>query len=109
MLDLIPQLTLFAMIVVPIAGFRRLRRAVLQNRLSKIGAMSRFAGLCVLPILVFLAVLAIEVGLEEIFGWAIVAEGVARSVLLVLGIGFVLWALAVPIFILSIAGLRGNE
>jgi len=87
-----------AMVVLPPYGFIVLRKRVKEGMLTKPRAFLYYAGLVLAPIILYAAFFFLLVGLEEVTRLAIVTEGLARTFLLAVGIGVVLWLVCTVVF-----------
>ena len=86
------------MLSLPVYGFIVLRRRVKHNALAKVRAFLYYTGLSISPVVIYILFFLGLVGLEEVTGTAILTEGLARSVLISIGFGMVVWLVSLIIF-----------
>jgi branched-subunit amino acid permease len=97
------QVALLLFIVVPILAFVHYRRRYLTRSISKLSAIGRFALVALLPGLFYVGLSFAMLGLEEATGTALISEEMARSFLLMLGIAFLVWLVALAAFVATVA------
>ena len=95
-----------SMLVVPIYAFIRLYSRIKQGVLKKPRAILYYAGIVVTPIVLYSLFFFGLVGLEEISDFNLVSEGLARSFIIVIGLGLIIWLVALLIFSLTLVFLR---
>jgi hypothetical protein len=96
------------MLLMPVYGFVVLRRRVKHEVLSKVRAFLYYTGLVISPVAIFTFVFLGLVGLEEASKTAIITEGLARSVLILIGLGLVVWLVSLIIFGMALALIRSS-
>ena len=80
---------ILVLFVIVAAVFFRQYKHLKQGKTTKLKAIALFAGYSFIPVVLYGVVFFILAGLEEIFNKAIIGEFYARSLLIVLGGGFI--------------------
>lgn len=91
------------MLLVPIYGFIAFRQRVKHNVLTKTRAFLYYTGLVISPVVIYTVFFLSLVGLEEVAKTTIITEELARSVLILIGLGLVVWLVSLIIFGLALA------
>ncbi|MGB5895357.1 MAG: hypothetical protein WBG58_14365 [Ignavibacteriaceae bacterium] len=99
-------LTWLSMIVVPIYTFITLLLRVKRGVEEKPRAIRYYAGVVISPIIFYGLFFFGLVGLKEFTQIDLVTEGLARSFIIVIGIGLIIWLVSLIIFSITIAFLR---
>jgi hypothetical protein len=86
------------MLLVPVYGFIAFRRRVKQKVLTKTRAFLYYTGLVISPVAIYTIFFLGLVGLEEVSKTAIITEELARSFLILIGLGLVVWLVSLIIF-----------
>jgi hypothetical protein len=86
------------MLLVPVYGFISFRQRVKHKVLTKARAFLYFTGFVISPVAIYAIFFLVLVGLEEVAKTAIITEGLARSVLILIGLGLVVWLVSLIIF-----------
>jgi hypothetical protein len=89
-------------LVVPIAAFPLALRHIRAGRWGRLSGIVRFAGLTLAPTVIFVLLCLLLIGLEELFGAALVPEELGRSMLLVVALGLLVGILAQVIFAVAL-------
>lgn len=84
--EVLVALAFWTMIAFPIAVFLRLVVRARSGLISRTKATRRFFGVSIAPVLVYLGFFVAATGIEEVAGFALVTEGYARTLLLVVGV-----------------------
>ncbi len=87
-----------AMLVVPIYGFTALRRRVKQGTLAKPRAFWYYTGLVAAPIALYALFFLTLVAIDSLTRLGGVTEGLARTFLILIGLGFLIWLVSSIIF-----------
>ncbi len=101
-MESILQLYGTAMVVLPVVAFVSLRKRIRFGALSKRGALLRYAGMVVVPIVGYAAAFGVALGVEAVFALSLVSEEIARSFVLAVVLGVLVWLLAIAIFSLGL-------
>lgn len=91
-------IALGAIILLPVAIFVWQLRRVRQGIESKAKGTILFFAYSILPVLLYIALFFVLVGIEALTGLAVINEGYARTVFVVVGIGTMLVLLMASIF-----------
>ena len=86
------------MLLVPVCGFIVFRRRVKHKVLTKARAFLYYTGLVISPVAIYTIFFLGLVGLEEVSQAAIITEELARSSLILIGLGLVVWLVSLIIF-----------
>jgi len=95
-----------SMIIVPTIAFITLFLRVKRGVMKKFRAIRYFAGIAIIPIILYGLFFLLLLGLEEVAQINIVTEELARSLFVVMGIGFIIWLLSLIIFGVTLAFFR---
>lgn len=95
-----------SMIMVPTFAFIMLYLRVKRGVVEKPKAIRYFAGIAIIPIILYGLFFLLLVSLEEVAQIDIVSEELARSLFVVMGIGFIIWLLSLIIFGVTLAFFR---
>ena len=99
-------LYMFSMIVVPTYSFVKFYLHVKRGVVEKHKAIRYYAGIVIIPVLLYVLFFFGLVGLEEITQIDLVKEGLSRSFFIVMGIGLFIWLVSLIIFCVTIAFMR---
>ena len=97
-MESILQLYQFAMVVLPVYGFVSLRKRIRFGGLSKKRAALRYAGMVFAPMLAYVAVFLLAIGVEMVVDVNLVTEEIARSAPLAIALGLVVWLVSNMVF-----------
>ncbi len=97
---------LAAIVGVPIAVLFMALRRVRAGRIGKLKAIALYGLAALAPTALYVAFFFSLVGLEELTGTALIAEGIGRTFLIVAGFGLLVWLLALIPFAVLIARAR---
>lgn len=86
------------MLVLPVYAFITIFRRVKRGVMKKSRAFLRFALIVIAPIILYLLFFFTLVGLEELTSINVNTEGLARSFLILVGIGFSIWLFSIIVF-----------
>ena len=86
------------LLLVPVYGFIVFRRRVKHKVLTKARAFVYYTGLVIAPVVMYTILFLGLVGLEEAAKTAIITEELARSALILIGLGLVVWLVSLIIF-----------
>jgi hypothetical protein len=89
------------MLVVPVWRFAVYRRRIRRGGLGRGRAVAYFAVSALVPVLLYLVMLLALVGLEELAGLALVTEGLARSAVILVGFGLLVWLVSIAAFVIA--------
>ena len=96
------------MLAVPVYGFIVLRRRVKYRGLAKMRAFLYYTGLVISPVAIYTLFFLCLVGFEEVTGTSIITEGLARGVLISVGMGLVVWLVSLIIFGITLTFIRSS-
>ena len=94
------------MIVAPTFAFITLFLQVKRGAMKKFRAIRYFAGIVIIPIILYGLFFLLLVSLEEVAQIDIASEELARSFFVVIGIGLIIWLASLLIFTITLALLR---
>lgn len=99
---------IFEMVVVvlPIYVFVTLYRRVKRGVLNKSGALWRYSTLVIIPTILYVLFFFALVGIEELTHIGLVAEGLGRSFLILVGLGIAIWFVSTLVFSTALLFLR---
>ena len=104
------QLAYFAFVVavigVPIVAIRALLRKMRSGRISKLMGFVIYGVVALSPTALYALLFFSLVGIEEMTGAALIPEGIARTFLIVVGFGLLVWLLALLSF--AVVAARAN-
>ena len=100
------QLYGLAMVVLPVYSFVSLRKKIRYEQLSKKAALMRYVGLVVAPIIGYAAAFGLALGIEAVSPLSVISEEAARSFVLAMVLGVIVWLLATVMFGLSLFFVR---
>ena len=106
MMESILQLYGLAMVVLPVFAFVSLRKKIRNDGMAKRSALVRYAGIVVTPILGYALAFGLALGVEAVSPFSVVPEEVARSFLLAVVLGVLIWLLSIMIFALGLILIR---
>ena len=98
----------FAALSLPVYAFVRFFRRVKRGVLSKLSALWRFAVLALSPVLAYCLFFAALVSIEAIPNVSVITEGLARSFLLLVGLGVAYWLVALFLFGIGLLFIRSR-
>ncbi len=97
------------MIVVPVYAFITVRRRVKQGVSGKFRALLRYAFLVLVPIILYVFFFFGLIGFENLTHSSIISEGLARTVLLLVGSGLAIWIVSTLVFGLSLVFMKKQQ
>jgi len=97
---------LLAILIVPVAAGRALLRRTRAGVISRLKGVGLYALAVLSPPFLYLGMFFAMVGIEELTGAAIIPEEIARSLLLVVGFGLLVWILALVIYAIAAVTTR---
>lgn len=106
MMESILQLYGAAMVILPVIAFVSLRKSIRYGGLSKRGALVRYAGTVVAPIAGYAAAFGLALGAEAVLSLPLVSEEIARSFVLAVVLGVLVWLLAMAVFSFGLLFVR---
>lgn len=109
MLESVLQLYGTAMVILPVIAFVSLRKSVRNGGLSKRGALVRYAGMVVAPIAGYAVIVGLLFAAEAAFRLSLLSEEIARSFVLAIVLGVLVWVLAMAIFSLGLLFVRTSH
>lgn len=92
-----------AIVVVPVYGVVWLRRRVKRGTMKKLRAFWCYAGLVLIPVIVYTLFFLVLVGVEQISRISLITEELARSLAIVIGLGLSIWLISSVSFGFSLA------
>jgi multidrug efflux pump subunit AcrB len=107
MMDSILQLYGLAMVVLPVYAFVSLRKKIRHEGMPKRSALIRYAGIVFTPILGYAVAFGLALGVEAVSPFSLISEEVARSFVLAVVLGVLIWLLAITIFVSGLILIRG--
>ena len=105
-MESILQLYGLAMVVLPVYAFVSLRKRIRYERLSKKAALLRYAGLVAAPIPGYAVAFGLALAVEAVSPFSVISEEAARSFVLAVVLGVIVWLLATAIFALGLLFVR---
>lgn len=108
-MESILQLYGTAMVILPVVAFVSLRKRIRCGGLSKRGAMVRYAAMVVAPIVGYAVAFGLALGAEAVFPLSLLSEEMARSFVLALVLGVLVWLLAMAVFSLGLLFVRTSH
>lgn len=102
MQDIIVPLVVVSLLLSPFISFRYASGKYRNHNISKLKAYLYFLFISSLPIVIFIVISLIMVGMEEITDKAIISDSFARSLIVVVGFGLLLLLNLSIIFIVYI-------
>lgn len=111
MADQLASIVFWLIVLVPIGVFVRQMRQIRSGTQRRSKGIVLFFSCSLLPILVYVLVFFTLVGIEELTEFALISEGVSRTLFLVIGIGLGEVLLLTVIFAIAASFLRpvGND
>ena len=101
-MESILQLYGLAMVVLPVYGFVSLRKKIRHDGMPKSAALLRYMGIVVAPIAGYTCLFGLALGAESLTSFNPISEEVARSFVLAIVLGTLVWLLGTTIFTLSL-------
>ena len=95
-----------SMIVVPPSTFITLFLRVKRGVMKKFRAIRYYAGIVIIPVILYGLFFLLFVSLEEVAQIDLVTEGLARSFFVMMGIGLIIWLVSLLIFSITLAFFR---
>ena len=86
------------MIVLPVYAFITFHRRVKRGTLVKSRALWRYASLVITPIILYVLFFFALVGFEELTHISVITEGIARTFLILVGLGLTIWIVSILAF-----------
>lgn len=105
-MDSILQLYGLAMVVLPVYGFVSLRKRIRHEGMPKRSALLRYAGVVIAQIAAYACLFGLALGVDAVTPFNPVSEEAARSFVLAVVLGVLVWLLATTIFSLGLLFLR---
>lgn len=101
-MESILQLYGLAMVVLPVYGFVSLRKRIRHAGMQKTAALLRYMGVVVAPIAAYACLFGLALGIEAVTPFNPISEEAARSFVLAIVLGVVVWLLATTVFSLGL-------
>jgi hypothetical protein len=98
----------FTALMLPVYAFVRFSRRVKHGILNKPSALLRFATLALSPLLAYCLFFAALVAIETVSNVSVITEGLARSFLLLVGLGLAFWLVALFLFGIGLLFIRSR-
>ena len=86
------------MIVLPVYAFITFRRRIKRGVLEKSRALWRYASLVITPVILYVLFFFALVGFEELTHISVITEGIARTFLILVGLGLTIWIVSILAF-----------
>jgi len=103
------QLYGLAMVILPVYAFVSLRNQLRHRILTKPAALLRYIGIVVAPIVGYAGVFGLALGIEALTPYSVVSEEAARSFVLAVVLGALVWLLGTSIFALSLLFVHADR
>ncbi len=101
-MESILQLYGLAMVVLPVYGFVSLRKRIRHQGMKKSAALLRYMGVVVAPIAGYACLFGLALGVEAVTPFNPISEEAARSFVLAIVLGVLVWLLATTVFSLGL-------
>ena len=101
-MESILQLYGLAMVVLPVYGFVSLRKKIRHDGMAKGAALLRYMAVVVAPIVGYACLFGLAFGVETVTPFNPISEETARSFVLAIVLGVLVWLLATAIFSLGL-------
>lgn len=96
------------MLVFPCFAFVVFYRRVQRGVLKKSGALWRYAAWVVAPVIGYALFFFTLVGIEEVTRMSVLTEGLARSFLLLVGMGVAIWLISTLAFVITLLFVKNK-
>ncbi len=103
------QLYGLAMVVLPVYAFVSLRKRIRLEYLAKSVALLRYAGLVIAPVVGYVCVFALALGVEEVMHFDLISEEAVRSFALAVVLGMLVWFVGIAVFSLGLLFVEAVE
>ncbi|UCH47133.1 MAG: hypothetical protein JSU95_13685 [Betaproteobacteria bacterium] len=101
-MESILQLYGLAMVVLPVYGFVSLRNKIRHDGMVKSAALLRYMGVVVAPIAGYACLFGLALAVEAVTSFDPISEEAARSFVLAIVLGVLVWLLSTAIFSLGL-------
>ena len=101
-MESILQLYGLAMVVLPVYGFVSLRKKIRHDGMPKTAALLRYMSVVVAPIAGYACLFGLALGIEAVTSFNPIPEEAARTFVLAIVLGVLVWLLATAIFSLGL-------
>lgn len=95
------QLYGLVMVILPVHAFVSLRKQLRNERLAKLGAVCRYAGLVIAPVAVCAGLLALVLGIDALMPFDAISDELVQGYALALVLGLLVVMLGTTVFALS--------
>ena len=96
------------MLVLPVYAFITFYRRVKRGVLKKSRALWRYASLVITPIILNVLFFFALVGFEELTHIGVITEGLARSFLILVGLGLTIWLVSILVFVVALVFIKSQ-
>ena len=94
------------MLALPVYGFITFYKRIKRGVLKKSRAFQRYAFLVISPIILYALLFFAMVGFEELTHIDVITEGLARSFLILVGLGLTTWLASILVFAVVLAFIK---
>ena len=96
------------MFVIPIYAFISLFLKAKHSILKKLQAVRYYAGIVIIPIILYALFFFALIGIEELSQIQLVTEGLARTFVVVIGMGLIIWFVSLIAFSVTLVFLQSQ-
>ena len=96
------------MLALPVYAFITLYRRVKGGVLKKSRAMWRYASIVIAPIILYVLFFFALVGIEALSHINIITEGLARTILILIGLGLTIWLVSIIVFGVTLVFIKSQ-
>jgi hypothetical protein len=96
------------MLVLPVYAFITFYKRVKHGVLKKSRALWRYASLVIAPIILYVLFFFALVGFEELTHIGVITEGLARTILILVGLGLTIWLVSILVFGVALVFIKSQ-
>ena len=96
------------MLALPVYAFITLYRRVKGGVLKKSRAMWRYASIVIAPIILYVLFFFALVGFEALSHINIITEGLARTIIILIGLGLTIWLVSIIVFGVTLVFIKSQ-
>ena len=96
------------MLALPVYAFITLYRRVKGGVLKKSRAMWRYASIVIAPIILYVLFFFALVGFEALSHINVITEGLARTILILIGLGLTIWLVSIIVFGVTLVFIKSQ-
>ena len=96
------------MLALPVYAFITLYRRVKGGVLKKSRAMWRYASIVIAPIILYVLFFFALVGFEALSHINVITEGLARTILILIGLGLAIWLVSIIVFGVTLVFIKSQ-